>query len=370
MRPIAAPSPSRPPSWREPAPRARESLFQLVTDLVRRSWSRVDSTHYLDDYLASEWLPTEALADLQRAKLRRLVWHCFLNVPWYRARIGAAVAPSEIERLDGLAALPIATAEDRRDARAFVAATEQPVGELRRTHGTRGARQPVVVDVESLDRQLAVRLRSEAWAGARPQKIVAAWGRDALREARALDRAELAALVVALERARGAVVSGPGPSLGALAEYMNSHGAGIRGAVQSRARGAASWLFAQLAGPSPVAAVIARGEDPGGGGARLAETLGAPLRRWYGAAEVGVIAASCDRSGDALHVHADHLIVEVVDGAGRPVPDGAAGRVLITDLHNHAAPYLRHELGDRARFTGRACACGRALPLVELLGRQ
>src|SRR5581483_366488 len=188
MRPIQAPPPTR----LEPAPaRARDTLIRLVSDLLRRSWSKVDATHYLDDYEASQWLPPTALRGLQLAKLRRLVWHCFLHVPWHAPRIGAAIQPSHIERLDGLQALPIARAEERRDAKAFVATTKERVGELRRTWGTRGAPDPVIVDVDSVERQIAVRRRAEGWAGARAGKLVAVWGRDSLREPRALDGAEL-----------------------------------------------------------------------------------------------------------------------------------------------------------------------------------
>src|SRR5579862_2729019 len=142
MKPIQAPAATR----LAPAPPARESLIRLVSDLLRRSWSKVDAVHYLDDYEGSQWLPPTALRELQLAKLRRLVWHCFLHVPWYAPRIGAALRPSELERLEGLERLPIARAEDRRDARAFVATTKERVGELRRTWGTRGAPDPVIVD--------------------------------------------------------------------------------------------------------------------------------------------------------------------------------------------------------------------------------
>jgi phenylacetate-CoA ligase len=361
MKPIQAP------------PRARESLMRLVSDLLRRSWSKIDATHYFDDYEASQWLAPAALRELQLAKLRRLVWHCFLDVPWYGPRIGAALAPSAIEGLADTVALPIARAEDRRDARAFVAVTKEPVGELRRTHGTRGAPHPVVVDVETVERQKAVRLRAEAWTGVRPAKILAVWGRDALRAPRALDGAELDALAIALGRLRDGAVSGPGPQLGALAERLGGGAAATATAATATVTTAtAATATATARATATVArarAVIARGEDPDGGGARLAERLGARLHRFYGAAEVGLIAASCDRSGAALHVQADHLIVEIVDAAGARLPDGEPGRVVVTDLHNRAAPYLRYDLGDRARLLAHRCACGRALPLVELVGR-
>jgi phenylacetate-coenzyme A ligase PaaK-like adenylate-forming protein len=320
-----------------------ETLLGLVADLLRRPWSAISAAHYLDEYVAAErWTPG-AIAELTRARLRRLVWHCVLHVPWWRARM--PIAPAEIERLDGTAALPVVAPDERRAApRAFVAEGGVRVGELRRTAGTRGAPQPVVIDVETAERHKALRRRAELWAGARDGRVVAVWGRDALHEPRALDATELDALDVALGGGRrgGLAVSGPGPSLGALAGAI----AAPRGAVD---------------------VVIARGPDPAHGGERLAARVGAALVRWYGAAEFGVVAAGCSASpGGALHVHADQFLVEIVDDAGAPLAPGLAGRVVITDLTNLAAPYLRHDTGDRGRLVAAPCTCGRSLARFEL----
>jgi phenylacetate-coenzyme A ligase PaaK-like adenylate-forming protein len=250
-------APSLPP--REEVPRA---VAELLADLVRRPWREVGARYYLAEYRRTERLSAEALAARQLAGLRRIAWHCFLAVPRHAARIGATLKPADLERLDGPARLPIARVEERRrEPGAFVAAGET-VALRRFTAGRRGAPQEVLLDAESVARQEAVRMRAEAWAGA---KLGAAWGSD---------------------------------------------------------------------------------------------------RRFYGAAEVGLIASPCERGG--MHVHADHLLLEAVDETGRPSAPGERGSLLVTDLHNRAAPYLRHELSDHGRLPGRPCACGRALPLVEL----
>ncbi|HUS64261.1 MAG TPA: hypothetical protein VMZ28_06945 [Kofleriaceae bacterium] len=364
MKPIAAPPPTR----LEPAPRARETLVSLVSDLMRRSWLRVDARHYLDDYEASQWLPPTPLRELQLAKLRRLVWHCFLNVPWYTARIGKTLQPSEIERLEGLSQLPAPRAEERQDERAFVSTTKEAIADERMTAGRRGPALRVFIDADALERRMAVRLRVERWAGAPPGKIVAIWGREALRPERPLDLAEVMALRTAMQRVRPAVVTGPGPALAALAESLDPEIA--------RAQPGLKALLGRFNLPGGVHAlevsgVIARGEDPDNGGSVLAEKCGARLSRWYAAAEVGVIAATCDRvpSPVAMHVQADHLLVEILGEKGEVLPPGAVGRIHVTDLHNYAAPYLRHDLADVGRLLPHPCPCGRALPLLEWKGR-
>lgn len=350
MRPVSTPPPPRRvPAFERGA--GRETLLALVADLVRRPWLEIDARHYLDDYEASQWLPPAPLRELQLAKLRRLVWHCFLDVPYWRARLRGVLQPSAIETLSSLEAIPPAPAgERRRDPDAFAADTGIAAADERVTAGTRGAAQRVRLDAGVAERRAAIRLRAERWAGAPPGQIVAAWGREAARAPRPFDAAEVAALQTAILRARPAVVTGPAAALGELA-------GGLAGARRG------------LFGRAPrVSAVIARGPDGDGAAARLAEATGARLVRWYVAAEVGLIAATCDRApGRALHVQADHVLVEILDDAGRALPPGAAGRVHVTDLHNHASPLLRHDLEDRGRLVEAPCACGRALPLLELL---
>ncbi|HEY7957207.1 MAG TPA: hypothetical protein VII38_18000 [Polyangia bacterium] len=352
MKPIKAPPPTR----LEPPARARETLIRLVSDLLRMPWQRVDARHYLDDYQASQWLPPTPLRELQLAKLRRLVWHCFLHVPWYAARI--RLPPSRLERLDGLAELPAVSADERRDEAPFVATTFEPVAAERRTAGTRGKPARVILDGAALERRLAVRLRAERWAGAPPGRLFSPWPWDReLRVAHVPAASELDKLHAELVRARGAVVMGPGPALDALARV-------IEGAPRpSRWRALVRGAEAQVRG------VVVTGPDTAsGGGARLAGLTGARLSRWYVCAEVGLIAATCDRapSEAALHVQADHLLVEVLGDGGAPLAPGAVGRLHVTDLHNYAAPYLRQDLGDRGRLLPHPCACGRALPLLEL----
>lgn len=78
----------------------------------------------------------------------------------------------------------------------------------------------------------------------------------------------------------------------------------------------------------------------------------------YGCEEVGLIASECERH-DGLHVVAEGLLVEVLDGT-EEVP----GRVVVTDLLNHATPILRYEIGDLALTRPGPCACGRGLPRI------
>lgn len=89
----------------------------------------------------------------------------------------------------------------------------------------------------------------------------------------------------------------------------------------------------------------------------------------YSAEEVGYIALQCPEH-EHYHLQSEHLLIEILDEAGRPCAPGAVGRVVVTTLHNFAMPLIRYALNDYAEV-GAACDCGRGLPvLARILGRS
>ena len=102
---------------------------------------------------------------------------------------------------------------------------------------------------------------------------------------------------------------------------------------------------------------------------RTEAQLGATVRDCYSSEEVGYIAIECP-AGGLYHVMAETVIVEIVDVDGHPCREGEIGRVLVTDLHNHATPLIRYAIGDMAE-AGPPCSCGRGLPtLRRIVGRE
>jgi phenylacetate-CoA ligase len=85
----------------------------------------------------------------------------------------------------------------------------------------------------------------------------------------------------------------------------------------------------------------------------------------YAANEVGPIAWECPANRGALHLNADAQITEIVDDQGNPVPAGASGQVVVTQLLCTAQPLLRYRIGDLTSMHTAACPCGRSLPLMR-----
>lgn len=71
------------------------------------------------------------------------------------------------------------------------------------------------------------------------------------------------------------------------------------------------------------------------------------------------------------HVNEDWVILEAVDEAMQPVPDGTlSATVLLTVLANDVQPIIRYDLGDRLRFYTNPCPCGSPFRSFQVEGRE
>jgi phenylacetate-CoA ligase len=85
----------------------------------------------------------------------------------------------------------------------------------------------------------------------------------------------------------------------------------------------------------------------------------------YGCREFMSIGMECDRH-TGYHLNTDNLLVEAVDERGQPVPAGSEGRIVVTDFHNAATPFIRYEIGDIGVMSppNERCACDKPFPLL------
>jgi phenylacetate-CoA ligase len=96
--------------------------------------------------------------------------------------------------------------------------------------------------------------------------------------------------------------------------------------------------------------------------------FGAGILPRYSSKEANGIAHTCP-TGEHYHVHAEVILVEVLDADGEPCGPGETGTVVVTPFLSTHQPIIRYELGDLATV-GAPCACGRTLPVLqEIAGR-
>jgi len=90
---------------------------------------------------------------------------------------------------------------------------------------------------------------------------------------------------------------------------------------------------------------------------------------FYGCTECLALSFECSHS--RKHVNEDWVILEAVDEAMRPVPDGTlSASVLLTVLANDVQPFVRYDLGDCVRFYTDPCPCGSPFRSFEVEGRE
>nr|WP_314895795.1 phenylacetate--CoA ligase family protein [uncultured Flavobacterium sp.] len=76
----------------------------------------------------------------------------------------------------------------------------------------------------------------------------------------------------------------------------------------------------------------------------LEQQFGIPIVNEYGASELDLIAFQ-NPNGE-WQVNSETLFVEILDENNQAVPNGEAGRIVITSLFNKAHPFIRYDIGD------------------------
>lgn len=140
----------------------------------------------------------------------------------------------------------------------------------------------------------------------------------------------------------------------------------VMGYTSSLATLADSLLQSNLRLSHPVRGVITIAETLTPNRKRLIEEyFRAPIINRYGLREFGSWSAqSCRESPDQFHINTELVVCEILRPDGTACVPGERGRVVLTDLHNLARPFIRYDTGDLAVAGGGNCACGRGFPLL------
>ncbi|MCL4233967.1 MAG: AMP-binding protein [Deltaproteobacteria bacterium] len=86
---------------------------------------------------------------------------------------------------------------------------------------------------------------------------------------------------------------------------------------------------------------------------------GRELRAVYGNTELGFSGAECSAHA-GYHTHAADHVFEVLDvDTGAPLPDGEAGRFVVTTLAYRGLPLIRYAIDDITFLMRGSCPCGR-----------
>jgi len=344
---------------------ARHVVFPLW---LRKNRSEVG--RLLQEYERTQFLPPDELRLLQRRRLKALLSAAAERIPFYRARFReAGLRPEQVEGPEDLAVLPPLRKEDIQRNGGHLRDPDIPEERLLRdqTGGSTGAPLVFHYDSQVRDERLAGTLRHNRWTGWRVgDRVALLWGaavdlqgyrgfmarwrnrlldRTMVLDASSITEEKLRLFVDAIDRIRARFVLAYANTAAAVADHLRKRP--LR--------------------QSPDAVVTSAEFLTDENRDAIERGFRAPVFNRYGCREFAVVASECEVHA-GLHINAESLVVEVVDEEGHPLPPGETGEILVTDLRNHAMPFIRYQIGDVGRLRGHPCSCGRGLPLLELCG--
>ena len=335
-------------------------LFPLHERLKRHTTTRV-----LRRMETQQWWPAEKIAALQSERLRCLVDRAYRQVPYYRRLFDErGLGPGAIRCAADLPKLPFLTKELIRTHQESLKADDAQGLARFNTGGSSGEPLIFFIGRERVSHDVAAKWRATRWWDVDigdPEIVV--WGspielgaqgrlqqmRDRLLRTRLLPAFEmseqkLAGFIDAIRRMRPRMLFGYPSALALIAGHAESQGQrldnlGIRVAFTTSER-----LYDHQR-------------------EQITQVFGCPVANGYGGRDAGFLAHECPKGG--MHITADDLIIEIVDGEGRVLPPGEAGEVVVTHLATGDYPFIRYRTGDIAVLSERRCPCGRGLPLLE-----
>jgi len=337
--------------------------------VVAPLWAKWEGSPYLRQYkelLSTQYLPVEQLRAQQWLKMKPLLEYAYKYSTFYRQRfVDAGVVPGEMKGLEDLARLPVLTKKDLRESFKQIACVQEGSRGIwtKTTSGSTGTNVKVLVDDASGQFKRACTLRSDEWSGWRlGGKVAAIWGnpeykksvrgriRNALLERRKyldtlnMDQVEMKKYAEVLQRWKPTLLFGHAHSVYLFALVVRRNN--IAGVIPD--------------GIITTAMVLHDQER-----AVIEEVFKCKVTNRYGCEEVSLIACECDEHC-GLHVNAESVYVETLRD-GRITESDEEGAILVTDLTNYAMPMIRYAVGDVGVLSGRSCACGRTLPMIERL---
>jgi phenylacetate-CoA ligase len=330
----------------------------------------------------TQWLDRAALEAGQLAQVRTLLAHCWDNVPYYRQVMEATgIRPNDVQSMDDFRRLPLLPRRTYHELFPQFCAATLPAGMRVVRKGTTSGTSGVPVEVRYTDRVdlwwTAFYLRDCEWCGI-DQRGTLAVIRASTQKGAALQPL-LAGVVVPHWNPdlKGIIATGP-------CHYMDIHQDAHRQlewlcrvrphcllSFPSHLDYLAGRMLEQEERLPGLQAVVTISETvTEQARARIQEAFSVSLKDIYSCSEAGYVASTCPK-GHGLHVHAENVLLEVLDEHDRPCGPGQTGRVLLTTLHNFQTPFIRYDIQDEATVGPQACPCGRGLQLLtRVLGRR
>jgi phenylacetate-CoA ligase len=324
----------------------------------------------LADLNKSQWWSREEIETLQTKRLRALITHAYRNIPFYHRlfeRVG--LSPDAIRSLEDLSRLPILTKHDLQQHSCEMT-PGKPFGKVMpgTSGGSTGTPVQFIRGSTDYSQAWAAAFRGWRWAGYCPgDRMYTLWGNPlGLKGKRRLKKKVQAILfrnssLSAYEMTENMMHS--------YADHLSKQRSfflrGYAQAIYEFAR----FLDKNEIPPPHIRAILTTAETLFPNQKTFIESiLHCQVYDGYGGGEAPSAAYECGE-GSGYHCSAENLIIECIRD-GEPVAPGEEGRIVVTNLHSFALPFIRYDMEDIGAIGEDSCSCGRGLPLLSsLVGR-
>jgi phenylacetate-CoA ligase len=316
----------------------------------------------------TQWMKKRDLKQLQLKRLKALLKHAYENVPYYhRSFKNENFHPADIKCLEDLRRVPILKKSAIRKESDKIMVKNIPKSKMESwsTSGTTAAPVRFCRSKEDISWSVGAELRGYSWAGYEVgDKLALIWrihpeyirsftfkpksflNRTKILDVNHLSEKNMVSFAKKMSRFKPDFIRGYSSSVNIFATFMlqNNH---------FKIGPRAIFTTSQTLLPHYRKAIE--------------EAFNCKVYDYYASNEVSHIAAQCGQH-EGLHIHEENIIVEIVDN-DEPVSPGEEGRVLLTNLHSYAMPFIRYDVGDLGKIFRETCSCGRELSLLKPIGR-
>jgi phenylacetate-CoA ligase len=337
-----------------------KAAYRLLPPSIRHGKAYRDALALFRD--SDEW-DLQTLERYQEWQLRKLISHCYQNVPYYREVFRkASLAPQDIVTVQDLQKLPFLTKEIVRERKQELLAVNigQAHQESVETSGSTGAPLDFWISTDARAFERALLRRHLHWLGYEPGDVIAQFKSELFANpdqvysytptsrilrlsARSVAHQALESIVATLQKFKPTFLQAFPSSLYILTRWMEANNKSIP--RLKYAMTSSEMLYPHTK--------------------ELAEkVLGVPVIAHYGQKELVAEAFQCAKAR-GYHIQMEQNLVELM-----PAEHGQF-EIVGTSLHNFAMPFVRYRTGDLAEGKDKPECCGRNHTVLSgIVGRQ
>jgi phenylacetate-CoA ligase len=304
----------------------------------------------------SESWDYDTLVRYQEDLLKRLVTHCYDQVPYYRSLFDhSGFTPSQFNTMSDFKKVPLLTKSDVRRNKVDIRSKGFPRFQIESevTSGSTGEPLDFSIDIATRAMERALALRHLMWLGYKPGDMIAEIKSESFSDPGRLftyspvsktvkfgsfrmTYEKLEAIVRILQRFQPRFIKGYPSCLSIVARWMERHKKSI-GPVEYVTTSSET-LYPSVRN-------------------QIEQVFKCPVVDHYGQNEQVAYAFQCSEAG-GYHIQMEQNLVELI-----PAADGQL-EIVGTSLWNHAMPFLRYRTGDFAVKLEGTCPCGRQHPML------